>query len=214
MNIARATEPAEGSLDSLGVDFLLSDDSESHALTGFHPSGKPLRSREMLIESVQKVAEIKASNASVNDIIRAVVEGLHSSLGLEFTTVCLRNERRALYHARISVGQNSADRQKNFLFDVDGVDDIFRLAMKNNADLTINDSTVTKVSRLLPDWHRDHFPETKSFIVLPLVVEKRCVGFLYGDRDRCAPEGIPPDEVSLIKALKGSLLSSLAKSGR
>jgi hypothetical protein len=45
--------------------------------------------------------------------------------------------------------------------------------------------------------------------VLPLVVNKVQVGLLYGDRTQVASEGVPPDETSLIKALKSQVLAAL-----
>jgi hypothetical protein len=35
------------------------------------------------------------------------------------------------------------------------------------------------------------------------------LGLFYADRKAIAPEGVPPDETSLIKALKGQILVAL-----
>ena len=53
-------------------------------------------------------------------------------------------------------------------------------------------------------------PDAKSLIVLPLVVGQAQLGLFYADRTQTAPEGVPPDETSLIKALKGQVLAALA----
>ena len=52
-------------------------------------------------------------------------------------------------------------------------------------------------------------PQTRSFIVLPLIVQKIPFGFFYADRICVAPEGVPPDETALIKTLKGQVLAAL-----
>jgi hypothetical protein len=88
--------------------------------------------------------------------------------------------------------------------------DLFFLAMANNADLMISDATSPKIRDLLPSWHRQLLPDAKSFIVLPLVVGQAQLGLFYADRIQAAPEGVPPDETSLIKALKGQVLAALA----
>ena len=49
-----------------------------------------------------------------------------------------------------------------------------------------------------------------SDIVLPLVVGKARLGFFYADRTATAPEGVPPDETALIRALKRQVLAALA----
>jgi len=46
--------------------------------------------------------------------------------------------------------------------------------------------------------------------VLPLVVGKAQLGLFYADRIFTAPEGVPPDETALIKALKAQVLAALA----
>ena len=53
-------------------------------------------------------------------------------------------------------------------------------------------------------------PDAQSSIVLPLVVGKVQLGLFYADRTELAPEGVPPDETALIKALKGQVLAALA----
>ena len=43
-----------------------------------------------------------------------------------------------------------------------------------------------------------------------MVVGKVQLGLFYADRTELAPEGVPPDETALIKALKGQVLAALA----
>lgn len=198
----------------LDAEFMLGESEPVTDEVARHPSGKPLRSREMLIATLEAATELRVRDASVNDLIHKVIDGLYASLGFRFTTICLKNTRRNLYHARISAGASTQDHNKNFSFHEQERDDIFSLAMKKNADLVINDARVEKVTRLLPAWYKAAFGDVKSFIVLPLVVGNRRLGLVYGDRLEPAPEGIPPDEVSLIRSLKSHLISVLEKTGR
>ncbi len=87
--------------------------------------------------------------------------------------------------------------------------DLFHLAMENDADLMIADASAPKIRDLLPAWHRALLPDARSFIVLPLVVQGVQLGLFYADRVQPAPEGVPPDETSLIRALKGQVLVAL-----
>ena len=57
---------------------------------------------------------------------------------------------------------------------------------------------------------RSLLPDAESFIVLPLVVGKAQLGLFYADRIFTAPEGVPPDETALIKALKAQVVAALA----
>ncbi|HJV50069.1 MAG TPA: GAF domain-containing protein, partial [Noviherbaspirillum sp.] len=73
----------------------------------------------------------------------------------------------------------------------------------------ISDASVPKIRNLLPAWHRALLPDARSFIVLPLVVQKKQLGLFYADRAQPAPEGVPADETALIKTLKGQVLTAL-----
>jgi hypothetical protein len=131
-------------------------------------------------------------------------------MGFRFATVCLRDGRSGQYRARLAFGDNHQRLMPGFAFPAASARDVFHLAMENDADLMIADATVSKIRDLLPQWHRELLPDTRSFIVLPLVVGKLQLGLFYADRSAIAPEGVPPDETSLIKALKGQILVALA----
>jgi len=178
---------------------------------GCYPSGKPKNARELLLSGVQDVTQMRASGqAQVNEVILAVLETLYRSMGFRFATVCLKDARLSQYRARVSFGEDDARLQAGFAFAAAPARDLFHLAMENDADLMIADASSSKIRDLLPAWHKALLPDAKSFIVLPLVVNKVQLGLFYADRTEPAPEGVPPDETALIKALKGQVLVALA----
>ncbi|MFL6676635.1 MAG: HDOD domain-containing protein [Massilia sp.] len=213
MNLGPAPNPGEqfeggGLPDVLQLATL---DAGAGAATGSHPSGKPRNARELLLAGVQDVTQLRASSpGKVNDVILAVLETLYRSMGFRFATVCLKDARRGQYRARVSFGEDEARLQAGFAFPAAPGRDLFYLAMDNDADLMIEDAASPKIRDLLPHWHRELLPDARSFIVLPLVLGKRQLGLFYADRPHTAPEGVPPDETSLIKALKGQVLAALA----
>ena len=149
-------------------------------------------------------------DAKLNDVILAVLETLYRSMGFRFATVCLKDTRSGQFRARVAFGEEHQRRQGGFAFPMAPSRDIFHLAMENDADLMIADAGSSKIRDLLPIWHRNLLPDARSFIVLPLVVGKVQLGLFYADRVHPAPEGVPPDETSLIKALKGQVLVALS----
>ena len=175
-----------------------------------HASGKPVNARDLLLTGVQDATLMLASGrCKVNDLMLLVLETLYTSLGFRFATVCLRDIRNNRFRARISMGENNVERQSGFIFGAVPAHDLFHLALENDADLMISDATVPKIRDLLPAWHRSLLPDARSFIVLPLVVQKKPVGMFYADRAQPAPEGVPADETALIKTLKGQVLTVL-----
>jgi HD-like signal output (HDOD) protein len=205
----RVEPPPEG--DGLpNVLLLATMDAGEATSDSCHPSGKPHNARELLLAGVQDVTQMRAGgDAQLNDVILAVLETLYRSMGFRFATVCLKDTRSGQFRARLSFGEDHQRRQGGFAFPMAPSRDLFHLAMENDADLMIADAGSAKIRELLPAWHRALLPDARSFIVLPLVVNKVQLGLFYADRADPAPEGVPPDETSLIKALKGQVLVAL-----
>lgn len=206
-----AAEPAEdagGLLDDLLLHAV--EDAPALMVTERHASGKPMNARDLLLAGVQDVTQMMASGrCKVNDLMLLVLETLYSGMGFRFATVCLKDVQTHQFRARISIGEQYPERQAGFVFPVASSRDLFHLALENDADLMISDSSSPKISSLLPQWHRALLPDARSFIVLPLVVQKKQLGLFYADRAQIAPEGVPQDETSLIKMLKGQVLTAL-----
>lgn len=177
-----------------------------------HPSGKPLNARELLLAGIQDATQMLSSpQLKLNDLLLLIVETLYGAMGFRFATACLRDAQSGKYLARLSVGENYQERQRNFQMPVTGEDNIFLLAMQNNVDLMIADAHNPKIQNMLPAWHKTHHSDCRSFIVLPLIIDKKNLGFFYADRARTAEEGVPSDETALIKTLKGQLLSAMLR---
>lgn len=211
MNLEPVPRPPESEGDGLPNVLLLATLGGGEEEQGSYPSGKPKNARELLLAGVQDVTQMRASGThKVNDVVLAVLETLYTAMGFRFATVVLKDVRSGQYRARVSFGADKAATQAGFAFAADERRDLFCLAMANNADLMISDASSPKIRDLLPGWHRQLLPDAKSFIVLPLVVGQAQLGLFYADRTQPAPEGVPPDETSLIKALKGQVLAALA----
>lgn len=178
---------------------------------GFHPSGKPINARDLLLAGVQDVIQMRTLGRSkVNELILLVLETLYRSMGFRFATVCLKDIKLGQFRARVALGEDHASRQARFVFQMTPERDLFHLSMENNTDLMIADASSEKIRDLLPTWHRALLPDARSFIVLPLVVQKVQIGLFYADRALPALEGLPPDEIALIKALKSQILAALS----
>jgi len=84
--------------------------------------------------------------------------------------------------------------------------DLFRVALAKNVDVQILNAKEPGIWSRLPSWHRALLPNTRSFILLPLVLSGKTLGFFYGDRDTVDEHNITRDELGLVKALKNQVL--------
>ncbi|MFC4929533.1 HDOD domain-containing protein [Massilia sp. GCM10023247] len=219
MNLKPAPKPEPDAGGGMPDVLLLATLGAGEDEEGAYPSGKPKNARDLLLAGVQDVTQLRAGGrARVNDVILAVLETLYRALGFRFATVCLKDARQNQYRARVSFGADGAQIQAGFVFPAAAAGagpeaarrDLFLLALDNDADLVISDASSAKIRELLPSWHRALLPDAKSFIVLPLVVGQAQLGFFYADRAVTAPEGVPPDETAMIRALKRQVLAALA----
>ena len=190
--------------------FTAAENVDTLEITARHASGKPVNARDLLLAGVRDVTEMMSSGrCKANDLIMLVLETLYHSMGFRFATVCLMDMKTNQFRARISLGENNAARQAGFGFSISSQRDLFNLAIENDADLLISNATDPKIRNLIPAWHRALLPDAKSFIVLPLIVQKRPLGLFYADRIEFAAEGVPADETALIKTLKGQVIGAL-----
>ena len=177
-----------------------------------HPSGKPFQARELLLAGLMEMTQTIASgDVQLNNLVLQLLEILQASLGFQFVTACLKDVKSDQYVARISLGKNWQVKQKNFSFSAWEGPDLFHLALKNDADLMIGETASPRIQQLRPQWHLSYFTEVKSLMILPLIVNGKAIGLIYADRDCEAPEGVPPEETSLVKAMKNQLITVMGK---
>lgn len=207
-DVASAQAETAGIPDELLMNqtHLNNEDSEER-----HPSGKPVKARDKLLAGVQEIMQISSNgHAQANDVMLHMLETLYNSMGFRFATICLKDAKTGEYRSRIALGEDAARRRSSLIFTVNQHRDLFKLAIESDADLMISDATDIKIRELLPAWHRELFHDARSFIVLPIIVQKNPIGFFYADRAQPAPEGVPSDETALIKILKSQVLAALA----
>jgi HD-like signal output (HDOD) protein len=211
-DLATAHRMAQETESGLPAELLLdtSEASQRLQVVQRHASGKPVNASELLMAGVQDMTQMMASGrAKVNDLMLLVLETLYTSMGFRFATVCMRDLQTNRYRARISMGENNEARGAGFTFPVAGSGDVFHLSLDRDADVMVSDATMPKIRDLLPAWHRSLLPDARSFVLLPLVINKKPIGLFYADRSLAATEGMPANETALIKMLKGQVLVAL-----
>ncbi|MES2300021.1 MAG: HDOD domain-containing protein [Pseudomonadota bacterium] len=171
-------------------------------------SGKPRNASELLLAGVLGATQmVGAGNSKPIDLIMLVLETLYSSMGFRFATICVRDKRSNMYRAIASMGELHVSRQPRFTFPTASSNNIFHLALENNADLMISNADSPKIRDLRPAWHQNLMPNVGSMMILPLVQANNPLGLFYADRNVAAPEGVTSDEAALIKTLVGQMMA-------
>lgn len=165
---------------------------------------------EILLSYVQEIATTMANgNMNVQNVFVLVLEALYTGMKFKRVLGCLRDPVRGLYRCRSALGADRGDMLARFQFPLEYAPDLFHAALAHQTDVHISDARDEKVAARLPQWYRGLLPEARSFFLLPLVVNKHVVGFIYGDRDECDINAYSKQELDLARTLRSQVLLAL-----
>ena len=167
--------------------------------------GRPQNTQQILLAGLADASDSLARGADLNGVIRVVLEAIHSGLGFARTALVMRDPSSGVFRTRASFG----DPRPNFSFPSTGASHLFVAALAHATDLHIADVTGDKVRAALPPWFARDFALAKSFVLLPLAVAGRAVGFFYADRPVADPRGLSPEELNLVRSLRNQVLLAM-----
>ncbi|MBX3650804.1 MAG: HDOD domain-containing protein [Burkholderiales bacterium] len=155
----------------------------------------------ILTSGIQDITSTLVNGCSLNDVLRMVLETMYRGIGFDRVLLALRETGGTRFSGRFGFGSGNEGVVKAFCFDMRDHSDVFQLAAGKCVDLAIADSTVENIRARIPEWHH-RLVCARSFIVLPLAIDKRCVGLLYGDRLKAGSPAIGTVSMGLLKTLR------------
>jgi GAF domain-containing protein len=167
--------------------------------------GRPQNTQQILLAGLADASDSLARGADLNAVIRLVLEAIYSGLGFARTALVMRDPASGVFRTRASFG----DPRPNFAFPGTGTSHLFLAALAHATDLHIADVSTEKVRAALPPWFHRDFALAKSFVLLPLAVAGRAVGFFYADRPVADPRGLSPEELNLVRSLRNQVLLAM-----
>jgi HD-like signal output (HDOD) protein len=169
--------------------------------------GRPSNAREVLLAGLAEATEClaRAGGSDLNTVVRVVLEAMFSGLGYARTALALRDQASGLYRTRAGFGEPKAQ----FSFSTQGAPNLFSAALTQGRDLHIADVQAERVRLTLPDWFARDFAATRSFVLMPLVVNERAIGLFYADR-RCVDDhGLSGEELNLLRSLRSHVVLAM-----
>jgi HD-like signal output (HDOD) protein len=167
--------------------------------------GRPHNTQEILLAGLAEASDSLARGADLNGVIRAVLEAIYSGLGYARTALAMRDPATNTFRTRASFGNP----RPNFTFPAAGASHLFMAALAHATDLHIADVSTGKVRAALPPWFARDFAMAKSFLLLPLAIGGRSVGFFYADRPVVDPRGLSPEELNLVRSLRNQVVLAM-----
>jgi len=167
--------------------------------------GRPGNTQEMLLAGLADASESLARGADLNGVIRIVLETIHSGLGYARTALVMRDAASGVFRTRASFGNP----RPMFSFPGTGSGHLFVAALAHATDLHIADVSTEKIRAALPIWFARDFPMARSFLLMPVALSGRAVGFFYADRPLVDPRGLTPEELNLVRSLRNQVVLAM-----
>jgi serine/threonine protein kinase len=165
----------------------------------------PEDAETLLMDGLQEVTGMLVGNHSVSEIFNVVLETMYRAVGFQRVVLALLDRKRGEMVGRLGFGNNTDEFIKLFHFPTAYSVDVFHGALKNAVDVYIADATQGKIQTDIPEWYKK-ISNAGSFLLFPLVVNKRAVGLIYADHSN--PHGLDIDKkrLNLLKSLRNQIV--------
>ena len=157
---------------------------------------------------VRGVADMRKVAASIttSQLMTMALETIFQNLKLTRAVAFLRNRKDGKYVAGMSFGADMQPLAPRLAFSDAYQPDVFHAALANDKMVCVKDASDPAFRAKLPRWWKDAFPAVRSFIVLPLTVNRHPVGFIYGDWDDAAPVALAQSEIVALNELRSLVM--------
>ena len=159
----------------------------------------------ILSRGLQEATSILLDSGDVSNVFNTVLETLYR--GMEFRRVFLCLSKGGAYSARMGFGLDIKDLLKDFKITLEGKN-VFSVALKKGVDVYIADSNLKKIRTDLPPWFFQQL-NGGSFVLFPMQLKDRNIGFIYGEYEKANQMRIEPKIFNLINSLRNQMILAL-----
>lgn len=151
------------------------------------PMGKPADAATILTRGVTDLRGAMES-ANVGQLMSMALETVYQGLGFTRAIIFLRNSDKANYAAHMGFGEGAQELLPRLVFDDAYQPDVFHAALANDKMILVENARDPGFVNKVPRWWKEALPMVRSFMVLPLSINRNPVGFIYGDWGMIKPE--------------------------
>jgi HD-like signal output (HDOD) protein len=163
---------------------------------------------------VQGVADMKGmvSGANSGQMIAMALETIYKGLALSRAICFLHNPAKARYEAGMFFGEGLQELLPQLMFGSAYQPDVFHAALAKDKIVLVENPKIQTFASKLPRWWKESLADAGSFIALPLTVNCRSIGFVYGDWNHTVSGSqISSVEISALDDLRAIVASSIAQ---
>lgn len=165
-------------------------------------AGKPADAAQILARGIADMRDA-APTASVGQLMTMALETVYQGFGFSRVIAFVHNPAQAQYAARMWFGQGVQEIASHLVFSGTYQPDVFHAALAADKMIFVEYALDSALVDKVPGWWREALPMVRSFMVLPVTVNRQAIGFIYGDWDLATPEAkIEQAEVAHLNELR------------
>ena len=149
-------------------------------------AGKPADAAVILARGVADMRGVEKS-ATANQVMSMALEAVYQGLAFTRVVAFLRDVEHSRYAAQMCLGEGGPDLLPRLVFGDAYQPDVFHAALANDKMIFVENAHDPAFASKVPRWWKEALPTVRSFMVLPLTINRHPVGFIYGDWDQSKP---------------------------
>ncbi len=137
----------------------------------------------LLLERLARaVTDIRATAPMLGSpgVMTSVVEQMGRCLNLESGYLLLHHAKDNLYAAKVGYGDGTDALLPKLRFDDSFAPDVFHTVTSNSLPMFFIDIQDDAVVSRIPEWHKDAFPDARSWVFVPVYLKDRCIALFCG----------------------------------
>lgn len=158
----------------------------------------------VLLQGLQEITALMTEKGNISQVATVALETLYRAFGLEQSTLCLRDNAKKTFVAKLSIGSRAQDYHQSFKMAFTYSPDVFHAALEKRLDVYINDTRKTSGKQAIPDWFTE-LTGCRSFLILPLTVADKPIGFLLAEHHKKNGIDLSGQSLELARSLRNQL---------
>ena len=166
---------------------------------------------EILRHGVSDMRDAVGS-ATPSQMIAMALETIYAGLDLKRAIAFLHQHKESQYVAKMSFGAGVQALMPHLVFDDIYHPDVFKTALSNDKLIFIENAQDADFAPKLPHWWKSTLAPAKSFLILPLSLNRHPTAFIYGDWNDSPPTiTLQELEFSLLNEIRALLIHALER---
>lgn len=171
-------------------------------------SNEEIDAETTLQAGIQDVINTLVGECNVNEVIQMILETMYRGLQCHRVLVFIRDGKTNSMQARSGYGHDIDKVLPKFKFPLDYSPDVFHLSADKGVDIVIVDTDAEAIAAKIPDWYKKT-SSAKSFLLLPVMVNKKSVGCFYADMETTNGFDEASKSLSLLRTLRNQAVLAI-----